>query len=141
VAGGAQILNDILKDAFHRARPTPIAGFIDAQQYSFPSGHAMVSAAFYLYVAYLTLHLVHAHWRVLLAAGLVILVLLIGLSRLYLQAHYLSDVIAGYLAGVLWTHSVILGSRVLAQRRYYRLRRNRASRSRPEPVGELHVGQ
>jgi undecaprenyl-diphosphatase len=117
VTAGAQLLNDVLKEAFHRTRPTAVSGFIDAQQYSFPSGHAMVSAAFYLYLAYLTWRLVHERWRrVLLVSGLVLLVVLIGLSRLYLQAHYLSDVIAGYLAGVLWTDSVILGGRALTLR-------------------------
>ncbi len=129
VVAGAQVLNDILKDLFHRARPVPIGGFIEAQQFSFPSGHAMVSAAFYLYVAYLTLHLVRGHWRVLLAAGLVILVLLIGLARLYLEAHYLSDVVAGYLAGLLWTDTVILGGRVLAFGRSRHLRRHSSSTS------------
>lgn len=127
VAGGAQLLNDILKELFHRARPTPIAGFIDAQQFSFPSGHAMISAAFYLYLAYLTWHLVRGHWRVLLAVALVALVLLIGLARLYLGAHYLSDVIAGYLAGLLWTDSVILGARVLSSRRRHRAVSSRAA--------------
>ena len=111
---GAQLLNNVLKDAFQRTRPTPVTGFIDAQQFSFPSGHAMVAAAFYLYVAYLTWRLVRGRWRGVLVASLILLVLLIGLSRLYLQVHYLSDVIAGFVAGVLWTHSVILGGRVLS---------------------------
>ena len=57
----------------------------------------MVSAAFYLYVGYLAWRFVHGWWRGVLIVGLVILVLLIGLSRLYLQVHYLSDVVAGYL--------------------------------------------
>jgi len=117
VTAGAQLLNDVLKDAFHRTRPTPVTGLIDAQQFSFPSGHAMVAAAFYLYVAYLTWRLVRGRWRGVLVAGLVLLVLLIGLARLYLEAHYLSDVIAGYLAGVLWTEAVILGGRALTLRR------------------------
>jgi len=118
VTAGAQILNDILKELFHRARPEPISGFIDAQQFSFPSGHAMVSAAFYLYIAYLTWHLLAGCWRILLAAALVLLVLLIGVARVYLEAHYLSDVIAGYLAGLLWTDAVILGTRALSLRRH-----------------------
>jgi membrane-associated phospholipid phosphatase len=128
VAGGAQLLNDVLKEAFHRTRPTPISGYLEAQQYSFPSGHAMVSAAFYLYLAYLTWRLVHGHWRrALLVIGLFLLVVLIGLSRLYLEAHYLSDVIAGYLAGILWTDSVIVGGRVLT------LRTRHATRAPPQP--------
>jgi undecaprenyl-diphosphatase len=116
VTGGAQVLNDILKALFHRTRPEPVVGLIAAQQFSFPSGHAMVAAAFYFYLAYLAWRLVHGWWRGVLIAGLVGLVLLIGLARLYLEVHYLSDVIAGYLAGWLWADAVILGSRMLTMR-------------------------
>jgi len=124
---GALVLNDILKALFHRPRPTPLVGFLDAQQFSFPSGHAMVSAAFYFCMAYLTWRYVHGWWRGVLIAGLVLLVLLIGLSRLYLDVHYLSDVIAGYLAGFLWADAVILGSRVLSVRSNRRRRMRRES--------------
>jgi undecaprenyl-diphosphatase len=117
VTAGAQILNDILKMLFHRTRPEPVLGLIQAQSYSFPSGHAMVSAAFYFYLAYLSWRLIRGWWRGVLVVGLVALVLLIGLARLYLEAHYLSDVVAGYLAGFLWTDAVILGSRAVAVRR------------------------
>jgi membrane-associated phospholipid phosphatase len=118
VTAGAQILNDILKELFHRTRPAPVSGFLDAQQFSFPSGHAMVAAAFYFYVAYLAWRLVHGWWRGLVVVALVALVLLIGVARIYLQAHYLSDVIAGYLAGFLWADAVMLGSRVLTFRKH-----------------------
>jgi undecaprenyl-diphosphatase len=132
VAAGAQVLNDILKDLFHRTRPEPVAGFIAAQQFSFPSGHAMVSAAFYFYLAYLVWNLMSSRWRVVLAVGLAALVLLIGLSRLYLEAHYLSDVLAGYLSGLLWADTVIVGSRVLAARRF-RSRRRLSSNPQTAP--------
>ena len=122
VTAGAQILNDILKELFHRTRPAPVTGFLDAQQFSFPSGHAMVAAAFYFYVAFLAWRLVHGWWRGVLVVALVILVLLIGIARIYLEAHYLSDVIAGYLAGFLWADAVMLGSRVLTLRTHKRLR-------------------
>ena len=117
VVAGAQVLNDILKQAFQRERPTPVTGLIGAQQFSFPSGHAMVAAAFYLFLAYLAWRLIRGRWqRALMVGSLVLLVLLIGISRLYLEAHYLSDVIAGFLAGALWADSVILGGRVLTLR-------------------------
>ena len=86
------------------------------------AGHAMVGAAFYFYIAYLTWRIVHGWWRILVIVGLVLLVLLIGLARIYLEVHYLSDVIAGYLAGFLWTDAVILGSRGLKMRTQRRLR-------------------
>jgi undecaprenyl-diphosphatase len=113
VVGGAQLLNDILKDLFQRTRPAPVAGLILAQQFSFPSGHAMVSAAFYLFVAYLGWRLLRGRWRYVLSGGLVVLILLIGISRLYLDAHYFTDVVAGYIAGFLWTDAVVLGGRFL----------------------------
>jgi undecaprenyl-diphosphatase len=120
VVAGAQVLNDVLKDFFHRTRPAPLAtGIIQAQQFSFPSGHAMVSAAFYVFLAYLAWRLVvQPWWRAVLVSGLVLVVLLIGLARLYLAAHFLSDVVAGYFVGFLWTDAVILGGRFLQVRRH-----------------------
>jgi membrane-associated phospholipid phosphatase len=117
VTGGAQLLNDVLKELFHRTRPAPVGGFIEAQQFSFPSGHAMVSAAFYFVLAYLVWRLVRGWRRAMLVGGLIALVLLIGLARLYLGVHYLSDVIAGYIVGFLWTDAVIIGSHLLTVRR------------------------
>lgn len=114
--GGAQLLNNVLKDLFHRTRPAPVTGLIPAQAFSFPSGHAMVAAAFYFFLAYLSWRLVRGRPRFLLTGGLIFLVLLIGLSRLYLGLHYLTDVAAGYIAGFLWTDAVIIGGRLLARR-------------------------
>jgi membrane-associated phospholipid phosphatase len=116
IAGGAQLLNSVLKDVFQRARPLPVSTLIAAQQFSFPSGHAMVSAAFYSCLAYLAWRLVDGVWRSVIVAGLLLLVLLIGVSRIYLDAHYLSDVLAGYLVGLLWADVVILSSRMLRPR-------------------------
>ncbi|HEY0582962.1 MAG TPA: phosphatase PAP2 family protein [Chloroflexota bacterium] len=121
VTVGAQLLNNVLKAVFHRTRPAPVDAIISAQQWSFPSGHAMVSAAFYFYIAYLCWRIVPGVWRYVLAAALTLLVLLIGISRIYLQAHYLSDVIAGYLVGFLWTEAIIIGSQLLVTRRIPRL--------------------
>jgi undecaprenyl-diphosphatase len=114
--GGAQLLNNVLKDLFHRTRPAPVEGFIPAQAFSFPSGHAMVSAAFYLFVAYLAWRLLRGRIRLVCLALLLLLVLLIGLSRLYLGVHFLTDVLAGYAAGFAWTQSVVVGGRLLARR-------------------------
>ncbi len=130
ISGGVQLLNDILKNTFLRTRPVPVAGIIAAQQYSFPSGHAMVSAAFYFYLAFLCWRLVRGVWRFVMIAGLVLLVLLIGVSRIYLQAHYLTDVIAGYIAGFVWADAVIIGAQLLATRRLPRLRRHPVGQAR-----------
>jgi undecaprenyl-diphosphatase len=114
---GAQLLNDVLKDWFHRIRPAPLEGLIPAQAFSFPSGHAMVAAAFYLFVGYLAWRLLAGHWRIVCAALLVMVALLVGLSRLYLGVHYLTDVVAGYIAGIAWTNAVIVGGHLLGRRR------------------------
>jgi membrane-associated phospholipid phosphatase len=124
ISVGVQLLNDVLKTMFHRTRPEPVAGFIAAQDYSFPSGHAMVSTAFYMYLAYLVWRLVPGAWRLLFNVGLVLLVLLIGASRVYLQAHYFTDVIAGYLAGFVWAEAVIIGGQLLVSRRLPTLRKH-----------------
>jgi undecaprenyl-diphosphatase len=118
---GAQLLNNVLKDFFQRTRPAPLEGLIPAQAFSFPSGHAMVAAAFYGFAAYLAWRNL-AGWR---RAVMVVLLLgltgVIGLSRLYLGVHYASDVFAGYIAGFLWTDAVILADTV--RHRGWRLRR------------------
>jgi undecaprenyl-diphosphatase len=129
VTGGAQLLNNVLKDAFHRVRPETVIGWIAAQQYSFPSGHAMVSAAFYGYLNYLAWRLLHGWIRLLVSALVTLLILAIGASRIYLQAHYLSDVIAGYLCGFLWSDSLIVASRLLVGRRERRPKPHRAPRT------------
>jgi membrane-associated phospholipid phosphatase len=113
---GAQLLNDVLKDWFHRTRPAPVGLLIPAQAFSFPSGHAMVSAAFYFFLAYLGWRALSGWARWVWGGGLLLLVLLIGLSRLYLGVHYLTDVVAGYLAGLLWADAVIIGGHLLLRR-------------------------
>jgi undecaprenyl-diphosphatase len=114
ILGGEQLLNNVLKNLFQRTRPSPVVpGLFIAQQFSFPSGHAMTAMAFYCYVGYLSFRYVRGTWRILVVLILAILVILIGVSRIYLGVHYLSDVIAGYLAGFLWTDMVILGSQLL----------------------------
>jgi membrane-associated phospholipid phosphatase len=111
---GAQILNEILKDLFRRTRPAPVEFIFPAQEFSFPSGHAMVSASFYLFLAYVSWRVLHGWPRILAVAGLLTLIGVIGLTRLYLGVHFFTDVVAGYLAGLAWTAAVIVGGRLLA---------------------------
>jgi len=100
-AGGA-FLTTVLKAVFRRARPELFDSGYTASFFSFPSGHATVAVGFY---GALTLILAYrlrgpARWAVV--SGGVLLVLLIGFSRLYLGVHYPTDVLAGYLAAPLW---------------------------------------
>jgi undecaprenyl-diphosphatase len=70
---------------------------------SFPSGHAIMSMTFYGLLIYIFNHSVeHPALRIILCGLLVVLVLLIGFSRVYLRVHYASDVLAGFIIGFLW---------------------------------------
>ncbi len=91
-----------LKDLFARARPLePLLG--PARGYSFPSGHALVSTTFYGLLAYIAWRdLKHPLLRYGIPVLLALLVLAIGLSRIYLRVHYTSDVLAGYSLGIVW---------------------------------------
>jgi undecaprenyl-diphosphatase len=100
--GGSFVLTTVLKGVFQRARPELFDSGYQASFYSFPSGHATVAVGFY---GMLTVILAYrlggaARWAVAFCGVLV--VLLIGLSRLYLGVHYPTDVIAGYLSALLW---------------------------------------
>jgi undecaprenyl-diphosphatase len=116
VVVGAMILNDLLKLLIRRPRPAEVITSLPGQVWSFPSGHAMVSLAFYGFLAYLGWEILRGVWRVLWVASMVLLVLLIGWSRIYLGVHYFTDVVAGYVAGFIWLDSVILGGYVLTRR-------------------------
>ena len=109
VAGSA-MFNLILKNTFRRIRPVfPGASSIETG-FSFPSGHAMISIAFYGVVTYILLtYLKNRNFKVILTAGALIICGLIGFSRLYLGVHYLTDVLAGWAAGGLWLAICILG--------------------------------
>ena len=98
--GIATLLNQILKHIVQRPRPMEYR-IIDESGYSFPSGHSMVSAAFYGFLIYLIYRNVknkYVKWFSIL--GLSMLVILIGISRIYLGVHYTSDVIAGFLISI-----------------------------------------
>lgn len=94
------IINQILKHIFKRSRPTEFR-IIDESGYSFPSGHSMVSMAFYGYLIYLVYkNIKNKYLKWILIVVLSILIVLIGISRIYLGVHYTSDVLGGYLLSV-----------------------------------------
>lgn len=100
---GGGILNFILKIAIQRERPISETTLIEVAGFSFPSGHAMLSVIFYGMITYLLIREVKSLkldlFIVLLA---IFIIFLIGFTRIYLQVHYLSDVIAGYIGGLFW---------------------------------------
>lgn len=99
---GAGVINTSLKLAVGRARPEVDVPVHEAYGLSFPSGHAMFSTASYGALLVALLPLVPAAWRNVVRASTVVLVLLIGLSRLTLGVHFLTDVVGGHVLGLAW---------------------------------------
>ena len=96
------ILNLFLKNIFIRERPLSLM-LVDESGYSFPSGHSMVSLGFYGYIIYLLWKDYIKTFHKKTASVLIsVLVLLIGISRIYLGVHYASDVIAGFIMSGLY---------------------------------------
>lgn len=94
------ILNQLLKRILQRPRPTEYR-IIEESGYSFPSGHSMISMAFYGYLIYLIYKYVeNKNVKWILISLLSILICLIGISRIYLGVHYTSDVLGGFLISI-----------------------------------------
>lgn len=102
IAIGGVSLMFLLKNIFDRPRPLipllePVKGL------SFPSGHALMSMSFYgllIFIIWENVYNRKLKWT--LTVALLILILLIGFTRIYLRLHYFSDVIAGFAAGIIW---------------------------------------
>lgn len=100
--GAAFALNQLLKLVAQRPRPEAVA-IVSVSGYSFPSGHTMVATAFFGLLIYLLWRSGRGRaqrWALSCLLGL--LVLSVGVSRIYLGAHYASDVLAGLLASLAW---------------------------------------
>ncbi len=103
VVPGGELLNVLLKHAFHRARPQWAHPLVMLTSFSFPSGHAMSATTLYGFLAvWLMVTLDSWRRRVAVAVSAAALILLIATSRVYLGAHYPSDVLAGIAAGLVW---------------------------------------
>lgn len=113
-------LNFYLKEFFHRARPDFLPLAIE-KTYSFPSGHAMNSFVFYTCVSYFIFrNMKNRKLGVIFTVLSGVLILLIGISRIYLGVHYPSDVLAGYAAGLLCFVAVLLFEKTILLLRLYR---------------------
>jgi membrane-associated phospholipid phosphatase len=94
--------NTIIKDIVHRSRPhTLYVEHMRIHSYSFPSGHAFGSTVVYGLLAYLAHKNLPAPWNIVTTIGLVLLIITVGISRVYLGAHFPSDVVMGWLLGAL----------------------------------------
>jgi len=100
---GAAILNTTLKLTFHRPRPMPFFDLLPPESFSFPSGHSLASFCFFGALAsILTARITNTKINLLTWIVSALMVLLIGLSRIYLGVHYTTDVLAGFAAAFIW---------------------------------------
>lgn len=99
--GGSAATTYIIKHLFYRARPIIEALYLETSS-SFPSGHATAAMALYGFILYTIWKFDKHRLKKPFAVFLFVLIALIGASRLYLGVHYLSDVLVGYLIGLIW---------------------------------------
>jgi undecaprenyl-diphosphatase len=115
---GGMLLNALLKFAFMRARPSFHDPILTLLTYSFPSGHTAATTVFYgIIAAYLCGKT--SGWRApcAIAAAALLMVLLVGLSRIYLGVHYFSDVLAAMAESCAWLVVCIAAVAMLRRRR------------------------
>src|SRR5436853_4380462 len=100
---GGMLLNEWMKVLVHRQRPFVDGPFVDWSGYSFASGHTIGATLLYGQLALFILPAMKArHWRRLTVASAALLLALVGFSRIALGAHFLTDVLAAIVFGVLW---------------------------------------
>jgi undecaprenyl-diphosphatase len=111
VAGaGAGIINQLLKVSYQRIRPDLFDGPFELTSYSFPSGHSMGSIVCYGMLAFVIVRLLtRPPYRVCIVVVAALLVIGVGLSRMYFGVHFPTDVIGGFIAGAIWlTFSIMI---------------------------------
>lgn len=97
---GVTIINQVIKHIVRRPRPN-VLRLVEEDGYSFPSGHSMVSMAFYGIIIYLVYkNVTNKYLKWTLIALLSLLILSIGFSRIYVGVHYFTDVVGGFLLGL-----------------------------------------
>jgi undecaprenyl-diphosphatase len=131
--GVGALLNVGLKMIFARTRPDLATALVAARWYSFPSGHAMDSFITFGTLAYLALR---QHWRwavksACLAIALT-MVVLVGMSRVYLGVHWASDIAGGWTAGTVWLTSAVVAFEMLL-----RLRQRRRGAAPTSPAADV----
>ena len=115
---GAAILNTTLKLTFRRPRPVPFFNLLPPESYSFPSGHSLASFCFFGALAtILTARIDNRQINFVTWMCSALIVLWIGLSRIYLGVHYTTDVLAGFAAALIWIAVIRFSEMQLLRRR------------------------
>ncbi len=120
---GTSLVTHMVKIFIHRERPSGLIPLVSETSFAFPSGHAAIIVAFAGFVAYVFMRRrIHVVKNIKITFAAVFVIFLVGVSRVYLGAHFLSDVLAGYLMGFLWLIIGIILSEIY-------LHKNRVSKS------------
>ncbi|MFL6550023.1 MAG: phosphatase PAP2 family protein [Povalibacter sp.] len=114
--GAGALLNLLLKSMFERTRPPHEHGLIAANGWSFPSGHASGSMLMYGLLAYIVIRHTPRAWHLPVAVIAVLVIVFVGFSRVLLQVHYFSDVLAGYASAAAWGSLCIAGYEIARRR-------------------------
>ncbi|WP_426111445.1 phosphatase PAP2 family protein [Massilia sp. PWRC2] len=115
---GGSLLNVLIKYCFQRARPTFHTPLLTLDTYSFPSGHTAFAAMLYGLLACALLAHLRGTWaRLAVVVAAAAMVALVGVSRMYLGVHYLSDVLAASAEGCIWLALCITTVSTLRRRR------------------------
>ncbi len=114
---GGVVLSEGLKGVFERARPPALYQAVETINASFPSGHALLSTVFYLTVGVLLARtLPRRRLKVFVLGTAVLIALLVGATRVYLAAHWATDVLAGWSVGAAWAMSLWLVASLIERR-------------------------
>jgi undecaprenyl-diphosphatase len=114
---GGWVLNWLLKAAFARSRPDIVPHLREVMSSSFPSGHALTSAAVYLTLGALLMRIAEGRLaKYYCIAIAMLLTFLVGSSRVFLGVHYPTDVVAGWLIGLSWALLCWVVERTLERR-------------------------
>lgn len=113
---GGMLLNHLMKASFHRPRPSLHLFYSSSLDYSFPSGHAMNATLLYGCMAIFALHVIKKwNWQVFVVLLAILLIILVGLSRVYLGYHYLSDTLAAIAIGMAWLSFCFMATTILRE--------------------------
>jgi membrane-associated phospholipid phosphatase len=114
---GGMLLNEWVKVLVHRQRPFIDGPFVDWSGYSFASGHTIGATLLYGQLLLLVLPALKARqWRLLSIFSAISMVALVGFSRIALGAHFLTDVLAGILFGIIWLALCLLVAKPMRRR-------------------------